>query len=642
MRRLQAPVGFRILAVGTALSAAAVSVGARPWTVWASNPAEQAELSPDPTPAGPGFGTAVALSADGNTAIVGAEWGNPDSYHGAAYIFTRSGGTWTKQAFLTAGDSQGTDAFGISVALSANGNIALIGASSNNNLGAAYIYTRSSTTWSLRVELRAPDGTKSNSPPAFGESVALSGDGTTAVIGAPGMYSEGAGYIYTGSGSSWSLQSELATHVASSTVGFGTTASISGDGTTTAIGGDGVYVYTRGANAWSLQAELPNAYGGSSTALSANGGVLLGSNCCYVDSYSSVYVFTRSSGAWKQQAVLTAADKTSGDYFGSSVALTSDGSSAIIGAPGQQGGGGAEYVFARSGTAWTQRHEFQPTGTDSYGSSGFGGVSALDARGDTALIATGYDGDAYVFVSSTGPDPSLTAHGNSRLYSSTESTFSGAVATFTDGDPSGTATEFSATVDWGDGSAATQGDVAGSSATGFTVSALHNYQTVGYHKITTTIDDAGGATATAKSTILTYAFSNGNNQGYVIGDRSASVNTAAYFWGSNWSQRNTLSGGASRGFLGFAYSTFPNPPTCGSTFKTYADSQKPAPSTIPAYVGVLVSNRIRTGGSGSSKAYTGDVVGIAIVHVNAGYGPEPSSPGTGPILAVLSGSRCPP
>lgn len=73
----------------------------------------------------------------GDTAVIGAYGGN--SYNGSAYVFTRSGGTWTQQAELTASDGEVGDGFGFSV--SVYGDTTVIGADSDNDKGSAYVFT---------------------------------------------------------------------------------------------------------------------------------------------------------------------------------------------------------------------------------------------------------------------------------------------------------------------------------------------------------------------------------------------------------------------------------------------------------------------------------------------------------------------
>jgi hypothetical protein len=123
----------------------------------------------------------VALSADGNTAIIGV--GNDNQFRGAAWVFTRSGGVWSQQGSKLVGTgfagSESTQ--GTSVALSADGNTAIVGGHDDNNgVGAAWIYTRSGGVWTqLGGKLVGTGATSARQ----GTSVALSGDGNTAIVG---------------------------------------------------------------------------------------------------------------------------------------------------------------------------------------------------------------------------------------------------------------------------------------------------------------------------------------------------------------------------------------------------------------------------------------------------------------------------
>src|SRR5262249_37362839 len=141
--------------------------------------------------AGDQFGYSVAVSGD--TAIIGAAVKNSNT--GAAYVFTRSGATWAEQQELTASDGAANDKFGYSVAVS--GDTAVIGAPGNNSAaGAAYVFTRSGTTWTEQPKLTASDGAALDN---FGASVAVSGD--AAIVGASEKNAEtGGAYIFTRSG----------------------------------------------------------------------------------------------------------------------------------------------------------------------------------------------------------------------------------------------------------------------------------------------------------------------------------------------------------------------------------------------------------------------------------------------------------
>ena len=343
-----------------------------------TNWSQQAKLTADDGAANDTFGGNVALSGD--TAVIGAlrdddEVNGVDS--GSAYVFTRSGTSWSQQAKLTADDGAAGDEFGYSVALS--GDTAVIGAARDDDdvngvaSGSAYVFTRSGTNWSQKAKLTADDGAAGN---VFGISVALFDD--TAVIGADlddnKGNNSGAAYVFTRSGSTWSQQAKLTADDGAADDIFGIRVALSGD--TAVIGaardddkGDNsgaAYVFIRSGTTWSQQAKLTAADGaandrfGTRVALSGNTaviGAILDDDKC--DNSGSAYVFTRSGTSWSQQAKLTAADGTADDVFGWSVALSGD--TAVIGAPTSifvfPGGTGSAYVFD------INRHE-TPTGMD--------------------------------------------------------------------------------------------------------------------------------------------------------------------------------------------------------------------------------------------------------------------------------------
>ena len=126
----------------------------------------------------------VSISADGAYAVIGARGAN--GQRGSAYIFVRSGTSWTQQAMLVASDGAANDNFGYSVSISADGAYAVIGAygddaGANSNQGSAYIFVRSGTSWTQQAKLVASDGAASD---YFGWSVSISADGAYVVIGA--------------------------------------------------------------------------------------------------------------------------------------------------------------------------------------------------------------------------------------------------------------------------------------------------------------------------------------------------------------------------------------------------------------------------------------------------------------------------
>ena len=168
------------------------------------------------------FGWSVALSWDGSTAVIGAP--ADDGFAGAAYVFARSGSTWTQLGSkLTAtGEVVRPRSFGDSVALSGDGATALIGAHGDHgSVGAAWVFARSGRTWTQQgLKLDCESGRAS--PAIFGISVALSSDGTTALIGAPlDDGSVGTAWVFARSGSGWTQQGSKLTAPDESSVGQG-------------------------------------------------------------------------------------------------------------------------------------------------------------------------------------------------------------------------------------------------------------------------------------------------------------------------------------------------------------------------------------------------------------------------------------
>ena len=389
-------------------------------SAWAVTPVEEVKLLADDGAPNDFFGFNVALSGD--TAVIGATKVDDDIRGvdvGAAYVFTRSGNSWHQQAKLTADDGAAKDEFGGNVALS--GDTAVIGAmfqdDKGDNSGSAYVFTRSGTTWSQQVKLTAADGAEGD---AFGQSIALSGD--TVVIGAPHDDDKGndAGsvYVFTRSGTTWSQQVKLTAADGVAGDVFGISIAFSGD--TIVIGADlndekalnagAVYVFTRSGSSWSQQAKITAADGAETdifgVRVALSGDTILISarrdddDVMGIDA-GSAYIFTRTGTTWQQQIKLTASDGAADDRFGRSVALVAD--TAVIGAMFQDDKGnnsGSAYVFTRSGTTWSQQVKL--TAADGAEGDVFGWSVALSD--DTAVITATRDddkgnesGSAYVF-----------------------------------------------------------------------------------------------------------------------------------------------------------------------------------------------------------------------------------------------------
>ena len=397
---------------------------------WSVTPVEVAKLLAADGAAGDQFGYSVALSGD--TALIGARFDDDDANgleSGSAYVFTRSGTTWSQQARLTAADGSDRDWFGVRVALS--GDTAVIPADADDSdvngvdSGSVYVFIRSGTTWTQQAKLTASDGAAVD---LFGYSVALSGD--TVLIGARfddddvNGVDSGSVYVFTRCGTSWSQQAKLTAADGGAGDEFGYSVALSGDTAVITANADdsdvngvdsgSAYVFTRSGTDWSQQAKLTAADGaagdlfGVRVALAGDtaliGARLDDDDVNGVDS-GSAYVFTRSGDGWSQQAKLTAADGGAGDWFGYTVALADD--TALIGAGNHDGANGVDsgsaYVFTRSGTTWSQKTKL--TAADGKPGDQFGGKVAIS--GNAAVVGArlvddvdkGVDsGSVYIFT----------------------------------------------------------------------------------------------------------------------------------------------------------------------------------------------------------------------------------------------------
>ena len=358
-------------------------------------------------PNGGGLGSSIAISADGNTAIVGARFddASPNENNGAAYIFTRSGSTWTEQQKILASDRMNYENFGSSVAISADGNTVLIG---KDQSAAAYIFTRSGSTWVEQQKILASDGGD------FGQSVAISADGNTVLIGSRTQDTfptedNGAAYIFTRSGSTWVEQQKILTSDIESNDQLGFSVAISADGNTVLIGtrnestspnsfNGAAYIFTRSGNTWVEQQKILASDRqdfddfGFSVAISADGNtVLIGAvseDTSPNANNGAAYIFTRSGSAWTEQQKILSSDAQDFDDFGSSVVISADGNTVIVGASSEgtspNFSNGAAYIFTRSGSTWTEQQKI--LASDRMNGDNFGSSVAISADGNTVLI----------------------------------------------------------------------------------------------------------------------------------------------------------------------------------------------------------------------------------------------------------------
>ena len=389
------------------------------------------------------FGSSVALSRDGNTMAVAAHWEasaatgvngnqNDDSLPqaGAVYVFTRTGTTWTQQAYIKASNTgnaaQGDgDQFGFSLAVSGDGNTVAVGAitedsaahqiNGNQNddtaqsAGAVYVFSRTGTTWTQQAYVKSAN---QDAGDLLGFSVALSFDGNTLAAAAFNESGSGRGintpddnksqgsgalYVFTRQNGAWSQEAYIKASRGETSDGFGFATSISADGNTIAVGsGDeacltpgidppgcaddappgrganiwvgAAYVFVRNGTTWSEQSfiKAPNArpYNsfGVRLALSGDGNALavtsyLEDNAGHgvrppqvqqfliqeifnawrehrneAEESGAAYLFTRTAGKWTAGAYIKGENTDAGDEFGSAVAISGDGHTMVFGA----------------------------------------------------------------------------------------------------------------------------------------------------------------------------------------------------------------------------------------------------------------------------------------------------------------------
>ena len=396
-------------------------------------------------------GVGLALSADGNTLAVSAAHedggatgvnGNQNDESawdsGAVYVFVRSGGRWTQQAYVKSSNTQESDRFGIALALSGDGNTLAVGATledsnargingnqadySADSAGAAYVFVRNGSTWTQQAYVKASNADAGDQ---FGWSLALSQDGNTLAIGAQGEASAatgingnqadnaaadaGAAYVFVRRGSTWSQQAYVKPSNAQGGDRFGFSITLSADGNSLAVGS-----YDEDGGASGVNGQSNEEAPGSGAA----------------------YVFVRRDMTWTQEAYVKQSHTVRNSALGSAVALSADASTLAVGAvdetslsrgiDGDQNStqnnavsAGAIYMFGRTGEGWRQQayvKSFNIGPTDLFGMrlalSRDGGMLAAGAPGQSGG-GRGFDADpenftaaesgaVYVFVRNGG------------------------------------------------------------------------------------------------------------------------------------------------------------------------------------------------------------------------------------------------
>ena len=364
--------------------------------------------------------SAVALSADGNTLAVGApgedsnatgingdQTNNAALSAGAVYVFTRSAGIWSQQAYVKASNSDASDLFGVTVALSADGNTLAVGATgessnatgvngnqANNSAsvsGAVYVFTRAAGVWSQQAYVKASNTEVLDS---FGVALAISADGNTLAVGATledsnatgingnqadnSANESGAVYVFTRANGAWAQQAYVKASNTEAGDSFGFRLALSGDGNTLAVG-----AFSEDSSANGINGDQAN--NGASGA-------------------GAVYVFARAAGVWSQQAYVKASNTETvffetADAFGISVALSDDGNTLAVGASFEDSNAtgvngtqtdnsarqsGAVYVFTRVAGIWSQQAYIKASNTEP--NDGFGSSVVLSGDGATLAV----------------------------------------------------------------------------------------------------------------------------------------------------------------------------------------------------------------------------------------------------------------
>ncbi len=368
-------------------------------------------------------GYSVSISADGNTAIVGGN-GDDNSYIGAAWVYTRSGGVWTQQGNKLIGTGAVGKAYqGYSVCISADGNTAIFGGENDNSgAGAAWVFTRSAGTWTQQGNKLV--GTGAIGKAKQGWSVSISADGNTAIVGGSADNSNiGAVWVYIRSGGVWTQQGNKL--VGTGAVGQsyqGTSVSISADGNNAVLGGyydnsgiGAAWVYTRSGGVWTQQGNklvgtgaIGTANQGHSVCISADGNTTIVGGYYDNSNIGASWVYTRSGGVWTQQGNKLVGTGAIGStvYQGSAVSISADGNTAVLGGYYDNSGIGAIWVYTRSGGIWTQQgNKLIGTGWVRYPFQGFS--VSISTDGYTALVGGGDDnskiGAAWIFVPCISP-----------------------------------------------------------------------------------------------------------------------------------------------------------------------------------------------------------------------------------------------
>jgi hypothetical protein len=410
-------------------------------TTWA----QEAYVKASNTDGGDHFGLSLSLSADGTrlavaaeaedssaTGVGGNQADNSAGNSGAVYVFSRTGTTWTQEAYVKASNTQAGDAFGSSVSLSADGTRLAVGASKEGSSatgvggsqadngapfsGAVYVFSRTVTTWTQEAYVKASNTGASD---RFGASLSLSADGTRLAVGSYGEASNatgvggdqanngavnsGAAYVFSWTGSTWAQEAYVKASNTETLDQFGWSVSLSADGTRLAVSAP--YERSSATGIGGNQADNTAMYGGA------------------------VYVFSRAGATWAQEAYVKASNTALGDYFGWSVSLSADGTRLAVSATGEDSSAtgidgdqasntttdsGAVYVLSRSGTTWA--HEAYVKASNTGASDQYGWSVSLASDGTRLAVGALVEDSSATGVGGNEADDSAASSGAVYVY----------------------------------------------------------------------------------------------------------------------------------------------------------------------------------------------------------------------------------
>lgn len=394
---------------------------------------QRQKITSTPRGVGAQHGNAVAIS--GNTMVVGARFDSTTaSQAGAAFVYVLNAGSWTQQAVLLANDGAATDKFGYSVAIS--GDTIVVGSYNDDsplsNAGSAYVYVRSGTTWTFQQKLTANDATADDE---FGNAVGIAGE--TIVVGShfadlPSNAQAGSAYVYVRVGTAWTQTQRL---IPVSTNGsvilgdhFGESVAMSsmlaigaaGDDTPfTAAGAVYVFEFSLGTFVPMQKINIPSGANGDrfGNSVAIEGNTLVGGALQYTPiigqpAFGAAYVYELSGPTWISQGRLTASDGASFDRFGYSVAVSNNVIAVGAREDDTTAGGpdaGSAYIFNRSGAVWTEQQKLAPN--DTFNGDRFGVSVALSfgnlvvGAAEKALSSPNGQGAVYYFTLSPPKTP---------------------------------------------------------------------------------------------------------------------------------------------------------------------------------------------------------------------------------------------